>query len=340
MNKEKYLSDLKQALVTSGCSSGYIDVCTHYAATLLNRGVPVIFDREHLSLLLGVSCEQLNRIVFGEAAYYRHATIPKKNGGERELDIPTITLKHIQRWILDNILDRIPTSSCSFGFKKHNSILDNASKHLGKSCVINMDIQDFFPSITFTQVFNVFSYYGYTKEVSFTLAKLCTYDGYLPQGSPASPYLSNVVCKKLDSRLLSLAETFHADYSRYADDLSFSGGRGIEKMIPVISSILEDEGFLVNQKKTRISYSHQKQEVTGLIVNGQSARVCRAYKREVKKDLYYCKKYGVSDHMKHIGCNKAFYKEHLFGKILFIKAIERNEGERLESLFNEIKWDY
>ena len=340
MDKEKYLLDLKQALETSGCSPDYINVCTHYAAALLNRGVPVIFDREHLSLLLGVPSEQLNRIIFGESSYYRHVTIPKKSGGERELDIPTTTLKNIQRWILDNILDRISTSSCSFGFKKHNSILDNASRHLGKTCVINMDIKDFFPSISFAQVFNVFSYYGYTKEVSFTLSKLCTYDGHLPQGSPASPYLSNVVCKKLDSRLLSLAERFRADYSRYADDLSFSGGRGIEKMIPVISSIVQDEGFLINQKKTRIAYSHQKQEVTGLIVNGKTVRVCRKYKRDVEKDLYYCKKYGVSDHMNHIGCNKAFYKEHLFGKILFIKMIEQTEGERLEEHFNEIKWDY
>ena len=102
-------------------------------------------------------------------------------------------LKYIQRWILDNILSKIKVSEFATGFCANCSIVDNAKYHINKECVINIDIKDFFPSISFERIFRVFAYYGYTKEVSFFLAKLCTYEDELPQGSPASPMLSNIV---------------------------------------------------------------------------------------------------------------------------------------------------
>ena len=186
----------------------------------------------------------------------------------------------------------------------------------------------------------MFFYYGYTKEISFVLTKLCTYRGKLPQGSPASPYLSNIVCLKMDKRLHQLASKNGADYTRYADDITFSGDYRIQYCMPLIQRIIEDEGFYINSAKTRILYKHQRQEVTGLIVNNQMVRINKKYKRNVDQEIYYCLKYGVSSHLQRIGCEKSFYKEHLYGKVYFIKMVEPEVGNHLLNKLSEINWEY
>lgn len=340
MNKEVYLRDLRAAIEQQGYGVYYVAKCIRYATRLLDNHLPVIFDTKHLSLLLGIDAGDLTRMVFAQDKFYSTLYIPKKSGGTRELSIPSVELKYIQRWILDNILCHIRVSECAVGFCAGKSILDNAKKHLNQHCIINMDIKDFFPSIAFEKVFRVFSYYGYTKEVAFILAKLCTYQGKLPQGSPASPCLSNIVCLKLDARLKALSETYESVYSRYADDLTFSSKKDAKSIVKVVEQIIADEGFAVNSKKTRIAYPHQRQEVTGLLVNGTTIRVSKQYKRNLAKELYYCTKYGVSDHMKRIKCNKAFYKEHIYGQLYFINMVEPEEAAKLFAIANQISWDY
>ena len=211
---------------------------------------------------------------------------------------------------------------------------------MNKECVISLDIKDFFPSVSFETVFRIFNYYGYTKELSFLFAKLCTYENYLPQGSPASPWISNISCLKIDKRLSRLAQTYEADYSRYADDITFSGSKHIGKIISISKKILQEEGFAINDKKTRIAYKKDRQEVTGLIVNNTDVRVNKKYKKSVWQEIYYCKKFGVSNHLKHIECNKAFYKEHLYGKAYFIHMVEPTEGRKMIAELNTIIWDY
>ena len=136
--------------------------------------------------------------------------MPKKNGGVRIINIPSADLKYIQRWILKYILNNIHVSEHANGFVKSKSILTNAQNHVNSECIVNIDLKDFFPSIEFEQVFKIFKYYGYTKELSYTLAKLCTFQGVLPQGSPASPAITNIICLKLDKRLSSLGEKNNA----------------------------------------------------------------------------------------------------------------------------------
>lgn len=338
LDKNKYIEALQATCESKSKGKYYTKMCIKYAERLLDNDIPVIFDSKHLSMLLGTDFSYLMSFVFAQDLHYKEVKIPKKNGDTRCLNIPSVPLKYIQRWILDNILSKIKVSEFAYGFIKERSIVDNAKLHTNKECVINMDISNFFPSICYEQVFRIFFYYGYTKEVSFILARLCTYNGCLPQGSPASPYISNIVCLKLDKRLVSLAMKYNADYSRYADDITFSGNSGVRKCIVIISKIIEDEGFSVNMKKTRIAYRHQKQEVTGLIVNGGNVRVDKKYKRKLQQDIYYCQKYGVSDHLSHIGCDKAFYKDYMYGKAYFVKMVEPELGDKIIEQLDNIGW--
>ncbi len=337
---ENYINRLKILLKESGYGKHYSEKCIKYASRLIENNLPVIFDIDHFSLVSGAPKDLITKMLFAETSYYSLAQIPKKSGGLRELHIPSVELKYLQRWILDNILSGIRISSFATGFCNKKSIVDNAKMHIGHECVLNMDIKDFFPSITFKMVFRIFAYYGYTKELSFVFAKLCTYEESLPQGSPASPCISNIVSLKIDKRLSLVAEKYQVCYSRYADDITFSGNSGIKKLIEITSNILVEEGFSLNNKKTRIKFSHQRQEVTGLIINSGTVRVNKQYKRDLYQTCYYCKKFGVDSHLKKIKCNKSFYKDHLYGKAYFVNMVEPEEGEKLFTILNEIQWDY
>lgn len=337
---ETYLKKLEHLLKNNNYNKEYIEKCKDYANRLLKNNLPVIFDAIHLSRLIGTDIEFIYKLVFSQDLFYHITYIPKKNGKMRELRIPCLELKYIQRWILDNILSKINISKYATGFCNKHSIVDNAKYHINKDCVISIDIEDFFPSIKFEKVFRVFAYYGYTKEVSFFLAKLCTYKDELPQGSPASPMLSNVVNLKLDARLSSLAETYNAAYSRYADDITFSGNCGIKKIIGISKKILKEEGYTLNEQKTRVRYQHQRQEVTGIIVNGDVLKVNKKYKRKLEQEIYYCTKFGVKHHMEKTNNNKAFYKDPLYGKAYFIKMIEPEIGKSMIEKLNQIDWEY
>lgn len=341
INKIEYLSELEKALCEAGKGSSYILACCNYAAKLIDSNLPVIFDIKHLALLIGIEPNDLCKVIWAVDKYlYREASIPKKSGAKRNLLIPCVTLKYIQRWILDNILYKLHVSKQSTGFCKKKSILSNAQIHVGMECVINLDIKNFFPTISVEQVFRIFHYYGYTKEVSYTLAKLCTFQGYLPQGSPASPCLSNIVCLKLDKRLANLATKYSANYTRYADDITFSGNKRIVTILDIAKNIIVQEGFCINEEKQRILYHHQRQVVTGLVVNQTNVKVLKKYKRNLQTEIYFCKKFGVMSHQQKTQDSHNFYKEHLYGKAYFINMVEPEIGQKLLNQLDEIVWDY
>lgn len=341
MEKSYYLKNLEQGLRNAGESEDYVNRCCSYAERLLESGLPVIFDLEHLALLIGMEVDALEILLYTINTYqYKQIYLPKKSGGTRTISIPSMDLKYIQRWILRNILNRMHISVYATGFVYGQSIVTNAKKHINQACVINLDIKDFFPSVSAERIFGLFRYYGYTKKISYFLARLCTYEGVLPQGSPASPMITNIVCLKLDKRLSKLAEKFHAAYSRYADDITFSGDKGITKLIPVAKEIILQEGFQVNEKKTRILLAGERQEVTGLTVNGTTVKVSREYKRKLRQEIYYCKKYGVQNHQKQSSGERAFFKEHLYGKAYFVYMVEPLQGKKFLAELDEIEWEY
>lgn len=312
---------------------------TEYAQRLNDNDVPIIYNLRHLRKIFRIKKSEQD-IFFGEnrSSLYREFSIPKKSGRVRQIEAPSKRLKEIQRWIKDEIVDKFVVSEYATGFRKNMSIVDNARKHVGKELVINMDIKDFFPSVTYAEILLMFMYIGYRKDVAHLHTKLCTNaENVLPQGSPASPSISNHILLKLDKRLGRLAESVGADYSRYADDITFSGKRGISTIIPLVEQIVEEEGFLVNENKTRLQYNNQRQEVTGLIVNNKIA-VSSMIEDEIRNAIYFIKKYGIDDHMKHIGCNKSFYMEHLYGIAYFINMVDRDKGKKYLAQLDEIIW--
>ena len=341
MKKQEYLKKLKFEMKNKNYPEEYINKCAIYAEKLLDNKVPVIYDLEHLSLLIGIDKKILASIIFAEKEYlYRTIKIPKKTKGHRELSVPISTLKYIQKWILKNILNEISLSEYATGFEKEMSIVENAKRHLNQSCVINLDLKDFFPSITEQMVYEIFYNLGYTKTLAYLFTTLCTYKKSIPQGAPTSPKISNICCKRLDMRIGALCKKYDAVYSRYADDITISGNKYIESILKPIEIIISDEQFKLNNNKTRISYDGSRKEVTGLNLNSGHVTIPKLYKKQLKKEIYYCKKYGVSNHLEHIKCKKAFYKEHLYGKAYFINMVEPEKAKEFFKQLDEIEWSY
>jgi hypothetical protein len=235
----------------------------------------------------------------GPLQNYTYACVPKQSGGLRVLEAPKGRLKRIQRKILAEILDRVPPHEAAHGFRRGRSALTHARLHVGKAVVIRWDLRDFFSSVHPARAHGVFRAAGYPEQVARTLLGLCTnltpravlaklgqpksaqevvalFDlrrslaaPHLPQGAPTSPALANLVAFGLDVRLTAVAAAYGATYSRYADDLTFSGGSELSaaRLQRVVREVVRDEGFALNDGKTRVMDASRRQEVTGIVVN-------------------------------------------------------------------------
>ena len=233
----------------------------------------------------------------GREYYYHRFTIPKRHGGQREIDAPSDALKALQRRVLHRLLNPLPLHPAATGFARGRSIVTNALPHANKGVVINLDLADFFHSISAERVNRSFRGLGWDKESSRILTNICTHQGQMPQGAPTSPALSNLVCRRLDTRLVTLAARYDGHYTRYADDITISypqlrsarrsiGKSGVKsvtrRLLAVIRKIIEDEGFKIQRKKhVRIQRAHQRQTATGLVVNTR-VNLHRAFRRTVR----------------------------------------------------------
>lgn len=258
-----------------------------------------VSTRDELAVFLDMPLRKLTHILYCENPnnLYYSFEIRKKNGGTRHINAPNDELIGLQRKIAKSLedyeeklrKDKNIKSNISHGFEKNKSIMTNAQIHRNKRIVVNLDIKDFFPSIHFGRVLGFFTKnkdYNLSYEVAVILAQLCCLNGCLPQGAPTSPILSNLICRILDIRLLKLAKKYKVDYTRYADDLTFSTNNKafLELQNEFLDEITEEinrAGFSVNDKKTRIQFRNSKQEVTGLIVN-KKINVERRYYRETR----------------------------------------------------------
>lgn len=329
---------LKREMEKKNIDGIYIQKCIEYAQNLKDKGLPIIFDIKHFSMLMGLKSNELYGYYKVADILYKKIRIPKKMGGSRELSIPSENLKYIQRWILDHILYKCEIHDSACGFVKNKSIVDNAKKHVQKECVINLDIKDFFPTIQSKQIFFLFRGFGYSEHLSRIFTGLCTYSRVLPQGAPTSPYLSNLICLKLDERFQELAENIGASYSRYADDITFSGNKSIRKYIALFKNIIKSEGFSVNEKKVRVQFQYHSQMVTGIIVN-EKLSVPQKTKSYLRQQIYYCRRYGVKDNLRKQEIFKSNYKDHLYGLAYFIKMVESQTGLVFLAELNEIDWE-
>ena len=347
------LNALEEALRGKDLVQEKIDFYISYANKLKMKNVPVIFDLEHLRQLLQIKKEAFVKIYYGVEHQYHYTYIPKNKDYNRtaisyshdntdyfrKLSLPSIKLKYIQRWILDNILYNIPVHDTAYGFIPNKSTITNACEHIGKEFLFKTDIKDFFPSISSKRVYGLFRYIGYNKSVSLALTKFCTYQNELPQGAPTSPYISNLICRKLDHRINELCKKHKLKYSRYADDITVSGGRKLQAIVPLIKEIVKTEDFSLNTEKTRIVHNSYKQKVTGVIVN-QKASVPKELYRDIRQAIYYMRKFGVSSHLEWTKLyGKSNVKAYYYGLVNYCNMIDPVKGKKLYKELNQINWN-
>lgn len=325
---------------------------------LERAGLPVLSQPADVAQALGLSIPRLRWLAFHSTAatrvHYVSFTIPKRSGGHRQLSAPHRTLAGAQSWILDNILARLPTDDAAHGFVPSRSILTNAQPHVGRSVVVNLDLEGFFPSVGFPRVRRVFERVGYSPAVATVLALICTecprrtvtYDGTtyhvatgprgLPQGACTSPALSNQVARRLDRRLNGLAVRLGITYTRYADDLTFSGQDDLRSrtgyLIARVRHIAESEGFRLNADKTRVLRRNTAQVVTGLVVNDRVG-VPRDEVRRLRAILHRAATEGLAAQNRD---GREDFVAWLRGKIGFVMMVRPEQGRKLAAELDEL----
>ncbi len=296
----------------------------------------------------------------GPLNHYTYRWLEKRTGGKRLLEVPRSRLKSIQRLILHEILDRVPPHECVHGYRRGRSVLGYASVHAGQAFVLRLDLRDFFPSIRASRVFALFASLGYPRAVARVLTRLCTtilplyvraqhpqagvdwnrYESaHLPQGAPTSPALANLCAFRLDCRLAGLARSTGACYTRYADDLAFSGGEELEQCARrfqvMVCRLALEEGFEVNTRKTRFMRQGVRQHLAGIVVNARP-NVTREVFDQLKAILTNCVRHGPGEQNRG---GVVDFRGHLLGRIAHVAAIHSGRGQRLRELFDRIEWE-
>lgn len=322
MKNNEAILEWKQFFEKKGLQRHITDVYIEYITTLYGFNVPVIFDFKHLSLLLGRTQGYLASVVNSSENHYRDFSIPKRNGGTRLITAPFSSLLEIQHWIYTNILVKVRLHSSAHGFTYNKSIITNAKIHVGQKHLLKIDLKDFFPSISINRVINVFKKLGYTNQIAFYLAKICCYEGALPQGAPTSPYLSNIIAINLDRRLMALAKSLNLKYTRYADDITISGDEISGAIINYVENIITDEGFTLNKEKTRLYQNNGQRIVTGISVTENKLKLPREYKRNLRLELYHIETKGLQSHVSKKKIRRIDYLLSMIGKVNFWLQVE------------------
>lgn len=298
--------------------------------------------------------------------HYDYHWIPKRSGGARLLEAPKQNLAYMQRWILRDILNQVPPHNAAHGFVKGRSIQTFASPHTARDWVLRVDLKDFFPSVFKARVDATFQAVGYPREVARMLGGLTTNatpswvfascdrelgstlrerlrNPHLPQGAPTSPALANLAAFGLDVRMSALAERFDARYTRYADDLAFSGNSSarsgasreeVDRLIEVVYTIITEEGFSVNRSKTRVRRSHQRQVLTGMVVN-KHLNLHRRDLDRLRAELHEAVVKGPAQANR---TGHGQYRSHLQGRLGFVQATNPAKARKLWSLYDQIDW--
>lgn len=318
----------KEALI-NGKNQEYCKKWLDYAYNLYHQGLPIIYNQEHFCKLVGYEQEYVYAATNSAEHFYRTFFIPKKNGGNRKISEPLPNLKDIQKWILVNILNNISVSPYAKAYIKGKNVRENARFHRGQSKVLSLDIHDFFNNISAFMVYEIFINAGYSKDVSMMITMLCCKEGGLPQGAPTSAMLSNIVMKKFDDAIGRFILDNKIRYTRYADDMTFSGEFDEKKVIRLVRHELKACGLTLNEKKTRVRSKGQRQEVTGITVN-KKLQISKEERRKIRQEVYYIKRFGLQEHLKNIEEKRAHYLEHLLGKIGYGIHINPNDNELKE----------
>ncbi len=318
-----------------------------------------LFDHE-LAWFADIEQRQC-RVTQARLHHYGYRWIEKRSGSLRLIEIPKTRLKTMQRQITREILNRVPPHACAHGFTRGRSSRSYVQPHVGKPVVLRMDLKDFFHSLPVARIGALFRRLGYPSAVAWLLQGLCTHasspslagDGFqrlswgkrkrltgkhLPQGAPSSPAIANLCAWRFDCRLQGVANRFSLDYTRYADDLAFSGGDHLLRLAPflqrLIGAIAIEEGFEINHRKTRLRTQAQSQRLAGVITN-RKPNLPRAEFDRLKAILHNClcrgpeaqNREGVPD-----------FKAHLTGRVAYAVWLNPEKGAKLQRLFDAIQW--
>lgn len=282
---------------------------------------------------LGVSAETLYAVSNNLGKHYRKAKLPKKNGGFRNLSVPDEVLKSIQKRIAEVLLIHSPTSWYAKAYRFGSSTLRNAKHHVGKQVVLKLDILHFFDSIRYSTVKdNVFPEEIYAEPLRILLTMLCYYKDSLPQGAPSSPAITNIILYEFDEQLGQWCRERGIAYTRYCDDMTFSGDFEPLEVIRYVRLELKKMGFLLNEQKTRIQRPGQQQTVTGIVVN-EKLSIPADYRRKLRQELYYCRKFGIQEHMQKIGLGipEDTYRMRLLGKVNYVLQVHPDDRDMLDA---------
>jgi RNA-directed DNA polymerase len=288
----------------------------------------------------------------GKLQHYNYRVLTKTDGAVRVIESPKPRLKWIQQRMLSGILNRIPPHACAHGFVRGRSVKTFATPHVGRRVILRMDLRDFFPSIGGARVQTVFRTLGYPQTVADLLGGLATNATpravsadllyrrpHLPQGAPTSPALANMCFYRADCRIAGLADSAGAQYTRYADDLAFSGERDFDRRVERFSlhvaAILHEEGFAVHHRKTRIMRQGVRQHLAGVVAN-RRLNIPRADYDRLKATLTNCARHGAAGQNRD---SLTDFRAHLEGRVSYVESLHSEKGANLRELFRRIVWE-
>lgn len=281
---------------------------------------------------LGISAKTLYSVSNNIQNHYNKCKIPKRSGGVRVLTVPDNLLKCIQHKIVSTLLVHEEISPYAKAYRFGGSILKNAAPHLGQSVVVKLDIKDFFDHIIYSIVKEkAFPKERYSEANRVLLTLLCIYKDSLPQGAPTSPFISNIIMREFDDVVGKECKRLNINYTRYCDDMTFSGDFEPEIIIETVKKELRKIGFFLNDKKTLVLRNGQKKVVTGVVVN-EKLNISADYRKKLRQELYYCRKYGIHSHLDRVNSveEPGKYLQKTLGKVNYILSIDRENREMLE----------
>ena len=282
---------------------------------------------------LGISAKTLYAVSNNIGRHYHKVSLPKKNGGCRNLSVPDEALKSIQKRISEVLLIHMPVSRYAKAYRFGSSTLCNAKHHVGKQVVLKLDILHFFDSIRYSAVKDkVFPEEIYAEPLRILLTMLCYHKDALPQGAPSSPVVTNIILYEFDELVGHWCRERGIAYTRYCDDMTFSGDFDPAEVIRFVRLELKKLGFLLNEQKTRIQCPGQQQSVTGIVVN-EKLSIPTDYRRRLRQELYYCRKFSIQEHLQKIGLvlPEETYRMQLLGKVNYVLQVHCDDREMLDA---------
>ena len=280
---------------------------------------------------LGFSAKTLYGLSNHIEKHYHNVLIPKRDGSKRKLSVPDLILKRVQKSIADNILAQYPVSKYAKAYKVGSNVQRNAQPHVGKKKILKLDIEGFFDHILYSQVKNtVFCEEKFAEPIRVLLTMLCYYKESLPQGAPTSPAITNIIMYDFDETVGAFCSEKKIAYTRYCDDMTFSGDFDEGEVIAFVKGELCKLGLFLKNRKTAVIPASKRQTVTGIVVN-EKLNITKDYKKKIRQEMHYIQKFGLDEHIKRCKiADKQQYVLSLRGRIAFVLQTTPNDCEFLE----------